>query len=256
MKKTWIAMATVAVLLLSACAQETDEAASPVPSGEDPCAVENLPVMEPGTLTIATDSPAYPPWFEKNDPTNGQGYEGAVAYAVADALGFGPEDVKWVVEPFNKSYAPGSKDFDFDINQISITAKRANAVDFSDGYYDVNQALIALKTSPVAGATTIAELADAKLGAQVGTTSLAYIQENIQPTQQPYVYDTTNDAKSALEAGQIDGIVVTCRRPSTSRPSRYPRERSSGSSRQPGIPSSSDSCSRRIPRCCPASTRR
>lgn len=208
MKKTWIAMATVAVLLLSACAQETDEAASPVPSGEDPCAVENLAVMEPGTLTIATDSPAYPPWFEKNDPTNGQGYEGAVAYAVADALGFGPEQVKWVVEPFNKSYAPGSKDFDFDINQISITAKRANAVDFSDGYYDVNQALIALKTSPVAGATTVAELVDAKLGAQVGTTSLAYIQENIQPTQQPYVYDTTNDAKSALEAGQIDGIVV------------------------------------------------
>lgn len=208
MKKTWIVMATVAVLLLSACAQETDEAASPVPSGEDPCSVENLPVMEPGTLTIATDSPAYGPWFEKNDPSNGMGYESAVAYAVADRLGFSADAVKWVVEPFNKSYAPGSKDFDFDINQISITTKRAKVVDFSEGYYDVNQALIALKSSPVAGATTISELAGAKLGAQVGTTSLAYIQENIQPTQQPYVYDTTNDAKSALEAGQIDGIVV------------------------------------------------
>jgi len=164
MKKTWIAMLTVGVLLLSACAQETDDAASPVPSGEDPCSVDNLPVMEPGTLTIATDSPAYGPWFEKNDPSNGMGYESAVAYAVADRLGFSADSVKWVVEPFNKSYAPGSKDFDFDINQISITTKRAKVVDFSEGYYDVNQALIALKSSPVAGATTIAEVADAKLG--------------------------------------------------------------------------------------------
>lgn len=208
MKKTWIVLLAVVAVSLSACAQETDQAASPVPSGEDPCATENLQVMKPGTLTIATDTPAYPPWFEKNDPTNGEGYEGAVAYAVADRLGYTSDQVKWVVEPFNKSYAPGPKDFDFDINQISITPKRAQVVDFSDGYYDVNQALIALKSSPVAGATSTAELVDAKLGAQVGTTSLAYIQENIQPSEQPYVYDTTNDAKSALEAGQIDGIVV------------------------------------------------
>jgi len=206
MRKILVSVSAVAVLL-AACAEEPTVGPSG-DGGADECAVENLSLIEPGVLTIATDSPAYPPWFARNDPSNGKGFEGAVAYAVAEEMGFSPAQVTWVVEPFNKSYAPGPKDFDFDINQISITPKRAENVTFSEGYYDVNQALIALADSPVASATSIASLKDAKLGAQVGTTSLAYITATIQPSEDPYVYDTTNDAKSALEAGQIDGIVV------------------------------------------------
>jgi polar amino acid transport system substrate-binding protein len=221
-------------VLLAGCAQEstsssTSEAAAPAssaaasaaassaaseaasPSAEaalDECSKENLTLVTPGTLTIGTDTPAYPPYFVDDDPSNGQGFESAVAYAVAGNLGFTPEEVTWTVVPFNKSYAPGDKDFDFDINQISITPKREKAVDFSNGYYTVNQAVVALKDSPIANATTIAELQAAKLGAQVGTTSLDFITDVVQPADQPYVYNDTNDAKSALNNGQIDGIVV------------------------------------------------
>ncbi len=205
------ALPAVAALALAGCASQADTttsspAASPTASQD--CSPESLQTLKPGTLTIGTDSPAYPPYFEDDDPSNGKGFESAVAYAVADQLGFSEDQVTWVTVPFNKSYAPGTKDFDFDINQISITPKRQKAVDFSDGYYTVNQAVVALKDSPIANATTLAELQDAKLGAQVGTTSLDFITEDIQPTQQPYVFNDTNDAKSALENGQIDGIVV------------------------------------------------
>jgi polar amino acid transport system substrate-binding protein len=152
-----------------------------------------------------TDDPAKQ---DAGDPASGQGFESAVAYAVADKLGFAKDEVTWQVVPFNSSYAPGDKAFDFDINQISITPKRQKVVDFSDGYYTVNQAVIALKDSPIANATTLTELQSAKLGAQVGTTSLDFITETIKPAEQPYVYNDTNDAKSALQNGQIDGIVV------------------------------------------------
>lgn len=174
----------------------------------DACAPENLTTLEAGKLTIGTDSPAYPPYFEDEDPTNGKGFESAVAYAVAKGLGFAPSDITWVVVPFNSSYAPGEKAFDFDINQISITPERADVVDFSDGYYTVNQAVVALGKSPIAGATTVAELKNARLGAQVGTTSLDFITEVIQPTAEVQVFNDTNDAKSAMQNGQIDGIVV------------------------------------------------
>jgi polar amino acid transport system substrate-binding protein len=203
------ALPAVAAMALAGCASEADTtASSPSPTASQDCSPETLQTLEPGTLTIGTDSPAYPPYFEDDDPSNGKGFESAVAYAVADQLGFSADQVTWVTVPFNKSYAPGDKDFDFDINQISITPKRQKAVDFSEGYYTVNQAVVALEDSPIANATTLAELQDAKLGAQVGTTSLDFITEDIQPTQQPMVYNDTNDAKSALEAGQIDGIVV------------------------------------------------
>jgi polar amino acid transport system substrate-binding protein len=205
------ALPAVAALALAGCASEADttaSSASPTPATSADCTAENLQTLTPGTLTIGTDSPAYPPYFVDDDPSNGEGFESAVAYAVAGQLGFTNEQVTWVTVPFNKSYAPGAKDFDFDINQISITPKRAKAVDFSEGYYTVNQAVVALKDSPIAGATSLQELQEAKLGAQVGTTSLDFITETIQPTQQPMVYNDTNDAKSALEAGQIDGIVV------------------------------------------------
>jgi polar amino acid transport system substrate-binding protein len=205
------ALPAVAALALAGCASQADStasSASPSPATSQDCSPESLQTLTPGTLTIGTDSPAYPPYFEDDDPSNGKGFESAVAYAVADQLGFTADQVSWVTVPFNKSYAPGAKDFDFDINQISITPKRQKAVDFSQGYYTVNQAVVALEDSPIASATTLAELQSAKLGAQVGTTSLDFITEDIQPTQQPMVYNDTNDAKSALEAGQIDGIVV------------------------------------------------
>jgi polar amino acid transport system substrate-binding protein len=164
--------------------------------------------MKSGTLTIATDSPAYDPWFRHNDPANGQGFESAVAYAVAKQLGFTHSSVTWVKEPFNKSYAPGDKNFDFDINQISINAARAQAVTFSNGYYTAAQALIALKDSPVAKASSIADLKQYKLGAQTGTTSLTAIRQDVQPSQQPLVFQNTNVAKQALLNHQVDAIVA------------------------------------------------
>lgn len=211
----------LSVLVLTACAPEDEEsdseATSPASSEEtseggdaaaDPCAVEQLPLHEPGTLTIATDKPAYEPWFKKNDPSNGQGYESAVAYAVAEQLGFERSQVTWVVEPFNRSYAPGEKEYDFDINQISITPQRAEVVDFSDGYYEAAQAVIVPKDSEYADTTSIADIQDAKFGAQVGTTSLQAIEAVIAPSQQVAVFDDTNGAKQALLNGQIDAFVA------------------------------------------------
>ncbi|QIG45114.1 amino acid ABC transporter substrate-binding protein [Nocardioides anomalus] len=169
------------------------------------CAPDQLNLKEAGTLTVGTDKPAYEPWFSDNDPSNGKGYESAVAYAVADALGVG---VTWTVVPFNTSYKPGDKDFDFDINQISITPEREQVVDFSDGYYAAAQAVIALKDSDIASATSVADLASYKLGAQTGTTSLTAIRETIKADDEPLVFEDTNAAKQALVNGQVDGIVA------------------------------------------------
>jgi len=215
-----------AAVLLTACGQSgtsTSDAATNVaaPSGTsastavDPCAKANLTLVSGGKLTVGTDSPAYPPYFVTDDPTkqdgdpsSGQGFESAVTYALAEQLGFSKNEVEWVTVPFNSSYAPGDKNFDFDINQISITPDRQKAVDFSDGYYTVNQSVVALNDSAIANAKSLADLKGAKLGAQIGTTSLDYITNVIQPAEKPYVYNDTNDAKSALANGQIDGIVV------------------------------------------------
>jgi polar amino acid transport system substrate-binding protein len=174
----------------------------------DACAPDQLPLVEAGTLTVGTDKPAYPPYFEDDDPANGKGFESAVAYAVADGLGFTADQVKWTVVPFNSSYAPGPKKFDFDINQISITQKRAERVDFSDPYYTAPQAIVALKSSPAASATSLAELADAKLGVQVGTTSLDAANEVIKPSSQPQVFNDSNDTVRALKAKRVEAIVV------------------------------------------------
>ena len=187
-------------------------------TGDEDCAKDQLDLTSAGKLTIGTDNPAFPPWFdggspkgskwEINDPSKGQGFEGAVAYAVAKKMGFAKNEVAWVVVPFDQSFKPGPKSFDFDINQISIKPERAKNVDFSEPYYDVNQALVALKGSTLANAKTLAAVKDAKLGAQIGTTSLTYIQDEIEPSKDPSVYNTNNDVISALKAKQIDGIVV------------------------------------------------
>ncbi|WP_210437966.1 ABC transporter substrate-binding protein [Nocardioides xinjiangensis] len=208
------ALAT-ATIALTACAP-TDEGDGPESSGAsesgspaaDECTPDAMETVTDGTLTIATDDPAYEPWFVDNDPTNGQGYESAVAYAIAEQLGYTEEQVTWVTVPFNKVVQPGPKEFDFDVNQVSITEARRKAVDFSSGYYDVVQTVITNKGSAIDGATSLADLADAKLGAQVGTTSYTAITEQVQPSQEPAVFDTNDQAVQALKNGQIDGIVV------------------------------------------------
>jgi polar amino acid transport system substrate-binding protein len=207
----------IAVVLLAtavaACAPtdestESDDTESEESVSAEDCAVDQLPLQTEGQLTIGTDSPAFPPYFIDDDPTNGKGFESAVAYAVADEMGFSEDQVVWVDVPFNSSYRPGAKDFDFDINQISITPKRAEAVTFSEGYYTASQALITLKVSEYADATSLDEFADARLGAQVATTSLEAIENEIQPSQQPQIFDSTNDAKQALLNDQVDAIVA------------------------------------------------
>lgn len=202
----------------SVAASEAPTTAPTTAPTPDACAKANLAIGTPGTLTIGTDNPAYPPYFEPSDPnpspwelgdpTNGKGFEGAVAYAVAQKLGFAPAEVAWVYVPFNTAYAPGAKAFDFDINQVSWTTERAEAVDLSRGYYFVNQAVVARKGSPLASATTVADMKKHKFGAQVGTTSYDTIVNVIAPDQEASVYDTNDAAIEALKAGQIDGIVV------------------------------------------------
>ena len=209
MRKLLVALATFA-LLGAACASDSSTVTGSTSSspGADACAKDSLNLVNPGTLTVGTDDPSFPPWVLKNDPTSGQGYESAVAYDVADRLGFSKDEVKWVTVPFNKSYAPGPKDFDFDINQISVTPEREQVVTFSDSYYDVSQALIVNDGTPIASATSVSDLQGYKFGAQIGTTSLQFITEVIQPTQQSQVFDTTSDALTALKNGQIDGTVL------------------------------------------------
>jgi polar amino acid transport system substrate-binding protein len=211
-----IAAVATATVALTACAPTdetdtdtgTDTASESDSPAADECTPDSMETVADGTLTIATDDPAYEPWFVDNDPTNGKGYESAVAYAIAEQLGYTAEQVTWVTVPFNKVVQPGPKDFDFDVNQVSITEARRKAVDFSSGYYDVVQTVITNKGSAIDGATSIADLADAKLGAQVGTTSYTAITDQIQPSQDPAVFDTNDQAVQALKNGQIDGIVV------------------------------------------------
>ena len=210
------ALAVVPLLAATACApqdQGSNSATSSKPTGQltpgqGDCAPDQLPLKTQGQLTVATDSPAYSPWFSNNDPSNGKGFESAVAYAVADRLGFTNDQVTWVKVPFNNSYKPGEKDFDFDINQISITPERAKVVDFSDGYYAAAQSVIALEGSHIASATSLADLSKYKLGAQTGTTSLTAIRDTIKPESDPAVFQSTNAAKQALLNHQVDGIVA------------------------------------------------
>lgn len=168
----------------------------------------SLNTLTKGFLTIGTDDPAYTPWFDSNKPANGKGFESAVAYAVAKQLGYPASKVKWVKAPFNTVIQPGKKSFDFDINEVSITPERAKAVDFSTGYYDVAQALITTTKSKIAKAKTIADLANAKLGAAIGTTSYTTITGVIKPKAKPAVFDTNDIATQALINGQIDGLVT------------------------------------------------
>jgi polar amino acid transport system substrate-binding protein len=203
------ALALAAALVLAAgCGGDDDSSDSQASVSLEDCTPDQLETLKQGTLTVATDDPAFPPYFEDNDPTNGRGFESAVAYAIADQLGFASSDVDWVVEPFNSSYAPGPKDFDFDVNQISITPKRAEQVDFSSSYYTANQALVAAKGSEAANATSLDDLSETTIGVQIGTTSLEAVESEIAPSTEPKVFNDSNDVVTALKQGQVDAIVV------------------------------------------------
>jgi polar amino acid transport system substrate-binding protein len=219
MRKTLIAglvaatAAALAAVTTATGASTAGASAAAIPG----CAVGSLNLVEDGVLTIGADNPAFPPWFggaEKtkpwkvSDPYSGKGYESAVAYAVAKQLGFAKGKVKWTVVPFTNSFRPGKKPFDFYITQVSYSPERARAVDFSNSYYFVNQAVVGRKGTPIASAKSISALRPYKLAAQVGTTSYTYITKYIKPSSKPLVYDTNDAAVQALKNGQIDGIVV------------------------------------------------
>jgi len=232
MRKTF-AFLVVGALLFAACGEDNPtiggtggsgaSASGPTgttaPATASECATANQDALvTPGTLTVGTDNPAYPPWFSGgetdahsdwkfDDPYTGKGYEAATAYAVAEAMGFSHDQVQWAVAPFNQTYKPGDKDYDLAIEQISYSAKRDEAVDFSQSYYDVQQALVAAKGSPITGATSIADLAGYTIAAPIGTTSYDYIVANI-PEATAGSYTTLADTVAALNAGQVDAIVV------------------------------------------------
>ncbi|MFJ3904440.1 ABC transporter substrate-binding protein [Streptomyces sp. NPDC090025] len=197
-------LALTTLTALTGCAPQEREEKPATAS----CAPGGLATKATGKLTVGTDTPAYAPWFQDDDPANGKGYESAVAYAVAKKLGFAPADVVWQKVAFNNAFAPGAKTFDFDINQVSVSADRRKAVDLSSGYYDVRQAVIALKDSPAAKATTLADLSKVRLGAQVGSTSLDVIEERIRPSTPAAVFQKNDLAKAALRNRQVDAIVV------------------------------------------------
>jgi polar amino acid transport system substrate-binding protein len=201
-----LAALAVAGLALTACSPASDTATEPAASASGAsCDKATLQTKNPGKLVIATGEPAYEPWVVDNAPESGEGFEAAVAYAAAEKLGFDAVEVQWVRSTFDTAIAPGAKDFDWNLQQFSITEDREKAVDFSSSYYDVNQAIVSYAGSPIADAKTLADLESAKLGAAVGSTSLDAAQ---QLTTGVSVFNDNAAAVSALKNEQIDGLVV------------------------------------------------
>ena len=189
-KKVAIALATSAALAftLSGCAPAATPEAAP----------NELPTITAGKLTIGTGLPAYEPWVVGDAPENAEGFEAAVAYAVAAELGFAPEDVIWVRTTFDEAIAPGAKTFDFNLQQYSITPERAEAIDFSSAYYETAQTVITVKGSAAAGAKSLADLKGLLIGAATGTTSFSAIESVIMPTAGAQAFNSNDDAKAAL----------------------------------------------------------
>lgn len=224
MRRLILALATLGLVAGACATSDSSTSASTAPSASGSaapataadCAAANESSLVGAGLTVGTDNPAFPPYFqggsdsewEFNDPNNGKGLESAVAYEVAARMGFAESDVTWVVAPFNQTYKPGDKDYDFAIEQISYSEKRAKAVAFSDSYYDVNQAVVVVEGTPIASATSIEDLSGYTLAAPIGTTSYDFIVDTIQPTNEPGAYNTLSDTVAALNAGQVDGILV------------------------------------------------
>ncbi|MEM9036636.1 MAG: transporter substrate-binding domain-containing protein [Actinomycetota bacterium] len=193
-------------LIAAACGDDDDDSGDAGSSGS----CDEVVTKVDGTLTVATGETVFPPWMgagedDFDDPTTGTGFEGALVFALADRLGL---EVEFVRTGFDEAIAPGEKDWDFNIQQYTITADRDEVVDFSDGYYQVEQAIIGAADNPAASATSLADLQSLRLGAAIGTTSLDYIDSVIEPEGDAQVYDDTAAAKAAFDAGQVDGIVV------------------------------------------------
>lgn len=219
--KRLLAILFAFVLIAAACGDDddageateaTDDGATEGGDGEAADACATPPVKTEGTLTVATGETVFPPWMgagedDFDDPSTGTGYEGALVFALADELGFSADQVTFVRTPFDTVIAPGEKDWDFNIQQYSITAERDEVVDFSDGYYQVEQAIVGAADSPAASAASVGDLKGLRLGAAIGTTSLDYVDSVIEPDSDAQVYDDNAAAKAAFDAGQVDGIV-------------------------------------------------
>lgn len=205
------ATAALMVTTMVACSGDSEPTDSPdtqAPDAANSAGADELPTVTPGTLTIATGEPAFSPWIENDDPESGEGLEAAVAYAVAEELGFARENVVWIRTPFDSVIAPGPKDFDLNIQQFSITPERREAVDFSSPYYVTTQAIVAQEGNAGSDATTLAELKDVKFGVAAGSNATAAIEANVDPTQEIAVFNSNDDAVAALQAGQIDAVVT------------------------------------------------
>jgi len=234
MRKIVIGLASL-FLVAAACSDDSssgvgatgatgDTGSTAVAASAIECYANNVDALYDSTaLTIGTDNPAFQPWFAgtgtygdwtakpnsgTGNPASGEGFEGALAYQIAEKLSVASDQVNWTPVNFNESYKPGNRDYDFYLGQVSYSPERAQVVAFSDGYYDVNQALVANKGTPIADATTLADLKTFKLGAQIGTTSYQYIVDTIQPDQDPAVFDRSVDVIQALNNEQIDGYLV------------------------------------------------
>lgn len=208
MRKSLIGILAVTGLTLAACGGSDSASDTTAAAGGSGNECTTGKTLAEGTLTIGTGNPAFSPWVENDAPESGEGFEAAVAYAVATAMGFDNANVAWVRTSFDEAIQPGAKNFDFNLQQYSITEERKQTVSFSDPYYSTNQAIVGYADSPAVGATTVEALKELKFGVQSGTTSLQFLVDNIAPTTEPYVYDDNAAAKAALEAKQIDAIVV------------------------------------------------
>ncbi|WP_022868905.1 ABC transporter substrate-binding protein [Schaalia vaccimaxillae] len=203
--------AIAATLTLGACSgSSSSDTVESTANSTQSAAAGALETVTEGKLTFATSEPAYSPWILDNDPTSGEGYESAVAYAVAEKLGYGAEDVVWVRATFDSSIAPGAKDWDLNMQQFSITEDRKKAVDFSSPYYTTSQAIIASPDSPAVGAKSIADLKDVLVGVQTGTTSQQFVSSHLADglSKAPQFYNSSDDTVAALKSGQVDAIVV------------------------------------------------
>jgi polar amino acid transport system substrate-binding protein len=208
MRKSLIGILAVTGLTLAACGGSDSVSDTTAAAGGSGNECTTGKTLAEGTLTIGTGNPAFSPWVENDAPESGEGFEAAVAYAVATAMGFDNANVAWVRTSFDEAVQPGAKNFDFNLQQYSITEERKQTVSFSDPYYSTNQAIVGYADSAAVGATTVEALKELKFGVQSGTTSLQFLVDNIAPTTEPYVYDDNAAAKAALEAKQIDAIVV------------------------------------------------
>ena len=208
MRKSLIGILAVTGLTLAACGGSDSASDTTAAAGGAGNECTTGKTLAEGTLTIGTGNPVFSPWVENDAPESGEGFEAAVAYAVATAMGFDKANVAWVRTSFDEAVQPGAKNFDFNLQQYSITEERKQTVSFSDPYYSTNQAIVGYADSAAVGATTVEALKELKFGVQSGTTSLQFLVDNIAPTTEPYVYDDNAAAKAALEAKQIDAIVV------------------------------------------------